>query len=104
MVEFTVSIQSLHDLKMAKEPWNILSEQNKFEKEASNIFFSEWSKIFSKKNSPERVYFGSEFCQYRLSSIAVVKKALEYSWDNGMEFTYVTPFTHNQNFQSTDEI
>lgn len=98
MVEFAVAVQSAQELSLAKEPWVANSCQNEIEAELQNVFFQEWTDLFGEMVQPHRIYFGSEFCQYRLVSLAAVKKALNYSWDNGFEFTFVTPFTHNDKF------
>lgn len=39
-----------------------------------------------------RMYFGSEFCQYRIAPLEDVKRAYEAAREKGLRFTYVTPY------------
>ncbi|MFC5587818.1 hypothetical protein ACFPRA_02710 [Sporosarcina soli] len=41
---------------------------------------------------PDRLYFGSEFCQYRIAELTDVQKAYEYTRERGYAFTFVTPY------------
>jgi hypothetical protein len=104
MVEFAVAVQSQRDLPLAEEPWASFAHQNAIETQMQTTFFEEWERLYEKKRRPDRVYFGSEFCQYRLPSLAAVKKALAYSWHNGFEFTFASPYVHNQKFYLLLEI
>lgn len=98
MVEFAVSVQSVRDLRLAEEPWVPFAWQNRIEAELQEVFFREWSVMFAEPKRPQRIYFGSEFCQYRLPSLSLVIKAVEYCLENGFAFTFATPYTHNQTF------
>ncbi|WP_286884897.1 hypothetical protein [Aneurinibacillus sp. UBA3580] len=104
MVEFAVAVQSQRDLPLVESPWASFAHQNPIETEMQTIFFEEWERLYEKKRKPDRIYFGSEFCQYRLPSLSTVKKALAYSWHNGFEFTFASPYVHNQKFHLLLEI
>lgn len=41
---------------------------------------------------PERLYFGSEFCQYRIAQLEDVQKAAALAKEKGFAFTFVTPY------------
>jgi hypothetical protein len=98
MVEFAVSVQSFRDLCLAEEPWLPFSRQNPMEAELQEVFFQEWAAAFAKPKRPERIYFGSEFCQYRLPPLSLVKKALAYCRESGFAFTFATPYAHREKF------
>lgn len=104
MAEFAVAVQSLNELANTKEPWLSQSHQNPIEREMRQLFFEEWGKVFSEQTKPTRIYFGSEFCQYRLMPLAIVKKALDYCWTNGFEFTFATPYVHGVKYEQISEI
>jgi|GEM_PF-464625 len=104
MVEFAVAVQSARDLSLATQPWSAFSHQNKIEAELQEVFFGEWLHTFGEQARPRRIYFGSEFCQYRLPSLSAVKKAAAYSWENGFEFTFATPYAHQEKFEQLTEI
>lgn len=104
MAEFAVAVQSINELANAEEPWFSHPQQNPIEREMRQIFFDEWEKIFSENTRPTRIYFGSEFCQYRLPSLSIVKRALDYCWTNGYEFTFATPYVHGVKFEQVSEI
>ncbi|HHY22200.1 MAG TPA: hypothetical protein GX525_10080, partial [Bacilli bacterium] len=65
MVEFAVSIQSFRELTIADRPWKPFEQQNEIEARMQTIFFQEWQEIMDEQVKVSRVYFGSEFCQYR---------------------------------------
>jgi hypothetical protein len=104
MAEFAVAIQSIKELPNIEKPWLAYSNLNPVEADMQKLFFDEWEQVFSEKAVPKRVYFGSEFCQFRLMTVATVKKALEYCWENGYEFTFATPYVHEAKFQQLTEI
>ncbi|MDQ0215888.1 hypothetical protein J2S13_002308 [Oikeobacillus pervagus] len=103
-MKFAVAIQSIRDLKYAKEPWKRLETLNEIEMELQTDFFSEWEEMFGEKETPDRIIFGSEFCQYRLPSKKSVKQALDYCWDQQLDFSFATPYVHEQKFQQLLEI
>lgn len=41
---------------------------------------------------PNRIYFGSEFCQYRIAPLEEVQTAFYAAEEKGLAFTYVTPY------------
>ena len=41
---------------------------------------------------PNRIYFGSEFCQYRIAPLEEVQTAFYAVEEKGLAFTYVTPY------------
>lgn len=43
------------------------------------------------KNPVKYIYYGQEFCQYRLPSLEEIKYVVKYCTDNGLEFVLVTP-------------
>lgn len=104
MTEWAIAIQSLRDLPLTRRPWERFEHQNDVEKELQDLFFSAWRDTGGEGLLPRRLHFGSEFCQYRLSSFAAVRKAAEYCWENGMEFTYATPYVHEKKFLELDSI
>lgn len=103
MTEFAVAVQSINEISDSGKPWLNLSQQNLVEKEMQQIFFAEWEKVFSVPIQPTRIYFGSEFCQYRLMPLQVVEKALDYCWSNGYEFTFATPYVHGKKYEQLSE-
>ncbi|NME99614.1 hypothetical protein [Aneurinibacillus aneurinilyticus] len=103
-MEFAIAIQSLRDMKLTERPWKPFSYQNEIETQTQKAFFEAWETVYGKKRMPDRLYFGSEFCQYRLTSSIAVMKALEYSRRNGLAFTFVTPYVHNVKFHALTTI
>lgn len=104
MAEFAVAIQSIKELSHIEKPWLTYENLNPVEAKMQKLFFDEWEQVFSEKAAPTRIYFGSEFCQFRLMNVAIVKKALEYCWERGFEFTFATPYVHEAKFQQLTEI
>ncbi|MED4204950.1 hypothetical protein [Neobacillus mesonae] len=104
MTEFAIAVQSINEIINIEEPWNSLPQLNQVEQEMQQLFFEEWEKVFSKYKKPTRIYFGSEFCQYRLMPLLVVKRALDYCWTNGFEFTFATPYVHGAKYEQLVEI
>lgn len=104
MAEFAVAVQSLKELTNIEKPWLAYEKLNPIEAEMQKLFFDEWEQIFSNKSAPTRIYFGSEFCQYRLMPLTTVKKALQYCWENGYEFTFATPYVHEPKYSHLLEI
>lgn len=104
VAEFAVAIQSINEITNTEQPWFSHSQHNPIESEMRQLFFEEWKKVFSETTKPTRIYFGSEFCQYRLPKLSIVKKALDYCWTNGYEFTFATPYVHGTKFEQLAEI
>lgn len=104
MVEFAVSIQSFRELTIADRPWKPFEQQNEIEARMQTIFFQEWQEIMDEQVKVSRVYFGSEFCQYRQQPLATVKRALQLCWENEIEFTYVSSYVHDEKFAQLIEI
>ena len=104
MVEFAVSIQNIRELSLAHKPWEPFEQQNQIEAEMQTIFFQEWQGLMSEQLKVDRVYFGSEFCQYRLLPLPLVKRALKFCWENELEFTYVSSYVHDEKFEQLIEI
>lgn len=104
MVEFAVAVQSVRDLPVTTAPWTPFAHQNNVEAELQTLFFEEWSAQFGGLVKPGRLYFGSEFCQYRLAPLSAVKKALAFCRENGLTFTFATPFVHQDQFHRLAEL
>lgn len=51
----------------------------------------------------KRLYFGNETCQRRIPSRKTIEKAMLFAKDNGMAFTYVTPYVTNEGLQRLEE-
>ncbi|WP_203362525.1 hypothetical protein [Bacillus sp. REN10] len=103
-MELAVAIQSIRDLKHVKEPWNPIESQSEIEAELQTVFFEEWKKTFGEVSVPDRIVFGSEFCQYRIPSLKNVKKALEFCLENGLAFSFATPYVHEEKYQQLHEL
>ncbi|KAB7708244.1 hypothetical protein F9802_05970 [Bacillus aerolatus] len=103
-MKFAVAVQSIRDLKFVKEPWAPIDSQNDIEAELQTTFFRIWQDTFGEVISPDRIIFGSEFCQYRLPAARVVKKALDYCWENGMDFSFATSYVHEEKFKQLADI
>lgn len=103
-MEFAVAIQSIRDLNLAKEPWKPFLHQNSVETELQSMFFEEWKETFKEEVTPQRIIFGSEFCQYRTPSKRAVSRVLQYCLDNDLKFSFATSYTHEQKFQQLIDI
>jgi len=57
-----------------------------------------WNKEFS------RLYFGVEFCERLLPSLAQLKKALEYARNHHVHFTLVTPYVTNRGLEKVEKL
>ncbi|AMA73011.1 hypothetical protein ACH33_09170 [Aneurinibacillus sp. XH2] len=104
MKEFAVAIQSLRDLELSRQPWSACTHLNEIERNMQTMFFSVWEQMCGARRQPDRLYFGSEFCQYRLPSLTAVKQALAYSQEHGLAFTFVIPYVHTVKFEALPEI
>lgn len=103
-MEFAVALQSIRDLNLVKEPWRDFPYQNKVEAELQSMFFAEWNNTFGENVNPQRIIFGSEFCQYRIPSKRAVNRALQYCLNNELSFSFATPYIHEQKFDNLKEI
>lgn len=104
MTEWAIAIQSLRDLSLVQRPWERFDYQNEVEKDLQDLFFLVWKELGGEGRLPQRLHYGSEFCQYRLPSFTEVRKAALYSWENGMDFTFATSYLHEKKFQELDKI
>ncbi|NSL51407.1 hypothetical protein [Calidifontibacillus erzurumensis] len=89
-MEFSLAVQSSDQLKVLDQ----LSDFNDFTDVERETFANVQKALRSYYNSPvfTRLYFGSEFCQYRLPKPEEVIKAYEKAVDLGYSFTFVTPY------------
>ncbi|OZI10633.1 hypothetical protein CEW92_15855 [Bacillaceae bacterium SAS-127] len=103
-MKLSVAIQSIRDLKYAKEPWNPIESQNEIETELQEIFFQGWKEVFGEISTPDRIIFGSEFCQYRIPSLKNLKKAWAFCLENDLDFSFATPYVHEEKYQQLHEL
>lgn len=103
-MELAIAIQSIKEIELATKPWEKNERQNDIEKELQEVFFKEWLTLFPDKKKVDRLYFGSEFCQYRLAPLSIVKKALLFSRNHDLFFTFATPYVHEEKFKQLAEI
>jgi hypothetical protein len=57
-----------------------------------------WNREFS------RLYFGMEFCERLLPSASQLKKALDFSQENGLDFTFVTPYVTDSGVTKVEKL
>lgn len=89
-MELAIAIQSFEDIDLIQSPWRH-EKLTPVEKETCASFHRVYSNLFGDV-SPARVYFGSEFCHYRLTKLEHLLGAYEKVRENGYEFSYVTPY------------
>lgn len=89
-MELVVAIQSIDDIDLIKSPWKY-ENLTPYEQETCASFY-EVIKNKLADVEPNRVYFGSEFCQYRLCKPKDLIKAFDTVRKYGYEFSFVTPY------------
>jgi len=55
------------------------------------------------KSSCDRVRFGTDFCEWKIPNLEVLKKAYSFVHEGGKEFIYVTPRLSNSSFKRVQE-
>jgi hypothetical protein len=89
-MELAIACQDIQQLPLLKENER-LHGLNPIEKETFSSIRERVCHRFG-TFSPTRLYFGSEFCQYRIPKEADLKKAYDYAKEHGYNFTFVTPY------------
>lgn len=96
-MELALAIQDHRQLELFhtnRDKWqNDLMENER--KTLAHIEHTYGMSIFDSK----RLYFGSEFCQYRIPTVDDVKIAYEMSLQRGYQFTFVTPYVPEAGLQ-----
>lgn len=100
-MELVVAIQSIDDIDLIKSPWNHESLTS-IEQETCASFYQ--IIVDSMDLSPKRVYFGSEFCQYRISKQNDLISAFEKIRQNGFEFSFVTPYISQSAIENLEQL
>lgn len=59
------------------------------------IFVSKIGNLKYISKDYSRLYFGNEFCQRLIPSLKELKKVLNFSQENNLDFTFVTPYVTN---------
>lgn len=87
-MEVALALQDKSQLTFLEEE---LNNMTLLESEQS-IFSMIKDQVNVSTGSITRLYFGSEFCQYRITPLEDVQAAYELSKEKGYHFTYVTPY------------
>lgn len=101
-MELALAIQSSKQLNQVIDPWKNEHYTEVEQETLKNL--EETLAGFSVSNHFSRLYFGSEFCQYRLPKLRDIQKAYEASLDAGLLFTFVTPYVPQQGLTQLEEI
>lgn len=89
-MEIAIAIQNIDDLTFFEYPW-IASDHSMVEKETMEEVYAVLQERFG-ACKPERLYYGSEFCQYRLPLERDLLTAFDFANEQGLPFTFVTPY------------
>lgn len=89
-MELAIALQSVKDLCMLNNLWES-SPFSEMERETAG-FVREALQNKLRRVAPQRLYFGSEYCQYRLPRPKDLLKAWQTAEDNRLSFTLVTPY------------
>lgn len=89
-MEFALAIQSTDQITCLDQPWNI-SDHSLIEQETlENV--QKVLQSFYESPTFTRLYFGSEYCQYRLPKARDLVEAYEKAVQASFSFTFVTPY------------
>jgi hypothetical protein len=89
-MELAIACQDRQQLSLLKENENS-SILNSIEKETFSYIRNRLMESVG-AFSPKRLYFGSEFCQYRIPKKEDVQRAHDEAKEQGYDFTFVTPY------------
>ncbi|WP_143415293.1 hypothetical protein [Geobacillus sp. E263] len=89
-MELAVACQDIQQLSLIKGDKG-LTALNSVERE-TYLYIQKCVRSRLGHFSPTRLYFGSEFCQYRIPKEADLKTAYAFAKENGYDFTFVTPY------------
>lgn len=68
------------------------------------IFITKVEDMHYVNNSYSRLYFGQEFCERLMPSVASLKQALSYARKKGIDFSLVTPYVTTTGLKKTEEL
>lgn len=89
-MELAIAIQAVHDVTFFEQPW-VPTDHSQVEQETMRDVYTVLHHHFGELK-PTRLYFGSEFCQYRLPQEREMLQAYDYAVSNQLSFTLVTPY------------
>ncbi len=96
-MQLAISVQSVEDLGLLHLPWSA-PQLTAVEQETAQSIRTAVKRVVG-KSVPERLYFGSEFCHYRLVDAEDLLRAYEASREAGYAFTFVTPYLPQSGLQ-----
>jgi len=68
------------------------------------LYITSLSGLKGKTGGYTRLYFGAEFCQWRLPGPAMLRKALGLAGDAGLKFTLMTPWVTDAGLRKVDAL
>lgn len=89
-MELAIAIQSVKDVSFFEQPWKP-TDHSPVEQKTMRAVYALLQEHFGEMK-PTRLYFGSEFCQYRLPREREVLDAYDYAVSHQLSFTLVTPY------------
>ncbi|WP_096199298.1 hypothetical protein [Bacillus sp. FJAT-45350] len=101
-MELVVAIQSFEDLGIIQTPWGY-DKLTAMEQETSQSFYNALNETIGELQ-PKRVYFGSEFCQYRLCDEDELIEAFEVTHQNGLQFSFAAPYLPQSGMKSLERL
>ncbi|WP_458413392.1 hypothetical protein ACNQFZ_00395 [Schinkia sp. CFF1] len=96
-MELAIAIQAIEDIGLLEQPWTH-SRLTELERENCQAFQKALSETIG-ETLPGRVYFGSEFCQYRLYTGEELISAYEIAKQSGYNFSIVVPYLPQMRIQ-----
>lgn len=96
-MELALAIQDRRQLSLL-ENYKNMQQLSSIEQQTLMLIENELLEKYNLQ-APQRIYFGSEFCQYRIPTLEDVQKAYEIVTGYGYEFSFVTSYVPESGMQ-----